>query len=206
MASSDSAPTIEATKPLSCIGGASNGAKHNEFTVECGFDHFGGDIGAVDHATTFEECMDSCEANEQCIVVSWVWGSCYMKNVKNDGLTVEHVWGAVRTARVTAASIEASITPLAVVDATPSLGVAKAATPTVTIDTTNTPSTDASDAPSEAAAVTNLVSEPSPGLLDSLSVLTPINDTLVRAPAPGVIPTPTSILAVELDRSIVAIR
>ncbi|KAJ8112249.1 hypothetical protein OPT61_g5343 [Boeremia exigua] len=77
-------PVDTAPKALSCIGKENDGAKYGQFTVECGVDHFAADIGAVPTTTTFEECMDACEANTDCVVVSWVWGSCYMKNAKNE--------------------------------------------------------------------------------------------------------------------------
>lgn len=85
--------------------------------------------------------MDTCEANGECVAVSWVWGTCYMKSAANPGQTgVEHVWGAVRPARVATSSVaveptatssassEASVVP----DITPSIEVTSSATPTPT--------------------------------------------------------------------------
>ena len=85
--------------------------------------------------------MDTCEANGECVTVSWVWGTCYMKSAANPGQTgVEHVWGAVRPARVATSSVaveptvtssacsEASVVP----DITSSIEVISSGTPTRT--------------------------------------------------------------------------
>lgn len=53
------------------------------FSVECAGNYWGADIGSVDGMTTFEECMDHCDANIECADVSWVWGACYVKNAVN---------------------------------------------------------------------------------------------------------------------------
>jgi hypothetical protein len=88
-------PTPEAPKVLTCAGeNNDNGKQYKNFEIECGNDHGGADIGAV----------------------SWVWGTCYMKSAANPGQTgVEHVWGAVRPARVASSSVvvEPTVTPSA---------------------------------------------------------------------------------------------
>ena len=139
-------------KALSCVDNAADSKTYKEFTVECGVDHWGADIGAVATTTTFEECMDACEANGECVVVSWVWGTCYMKNAKNEGQSVGHVWGAVRPARVAAATpvdADAAATPSADAAATPSADAAV----TPSADAAVTPSVDAAVTPSADAAV-----------------------------------------------------
>ena len=135
-------PAPEAPKALTCAGeNNDNGKQYKNFEIQCGNDHGGADIGAVPTTTTFEQCMDTCEANGECVAVSWVWGTCYMKSAANPGQTgVEHVWGAVRPARVATSSVaveptatssassEASVVP----DITPSIEVTSSATPTPT--------------------------------------------------------------------------
>jgi hypothetical protein len=110
-------PTPEAPKVLTCAGeNNDNGKQYKNFEIECGNDHGGADIGAVPTTTTFEQCMDACEENGECVAVSWVWGTCYMKSAANPGQTgVEHVWGAVRPARVASSSVvvEPTVTPSA---------------------------------------------------------------------------------------------
>ena len=159
--SSAIAPTPTPTA-LTCAGDNNdNGKMYKNFEIQCGNDHGGADIGAVPTTTTFEQCMDACEANGECVAVSWVYGTCYMKNAANPGQTgVEHVWGAVRPARVASSSVvDPTITPSAsseasvVPEITPSSEVSSSATPTptptesstlVTLTSSTTPTTESS--------------------------------------------------------------
>lgn len=43
---------------------------------------------------TFAACIESCAATDGCVDVSYVWGTCYMKNTLNDGGAAGHVWSA----------------------------------------------------------------------------------------------------------------
>ncbi|KAL1614919.1 hypothetical protein SLS54_009368 [Diplodia seriata] len=82
---------------LSCEGGASNGIKYTSakgtFLVECGLDYAGGDMGSSSTAS-FEACIEDCASTDGCIDVSYVYGSCYKKNVLNTGVAVDYVWSA----------------------------------------------------------------------------------------------------------------
>jgi predicted heme/steroid binding protein len=82
---------------LTCVNGESNGKTYTaknggKYQVECGIDYAGGDLHTVDSTTTFQTCMDACDATTGCIDVSWVTGSCYLKNVLNPALELSHVW------------------------------------------------------------------------------------------------------------------
>ncbi|KAH6644461.1 hypothetical protein C7974DRAFT_439803 [Boeremia exigua] len=184
--SSDATPTPAVPKALSCIDKASNGAKYKEFEVECGVDHWGADIGAVPTTTTFEECMDACEANTECAVVSWVWGSCYMKNAKNEGQNADHVWGAVRAARVpVVASSDAVITPSATPDASVTPVDSAVVTPTPAVDASVTPSEDAAIVtPTPAADASVTPSEDAAAITPTPVAVTPSPDAAAVTPPP----------------------
>jgi hypothetical protein len=61
------------------------------YTVECGVDYWGGDLSSV-QTSTFEACMDACDAATGCVDVSYSSGTCYMKNVLNTASTASWVW------------------------------------------------------------------------------------------------------------------
>jgi hypothetical protein len=90
----ESTPKVE---EFSCIDGKDNGKIYNapsgkRYTVECGIDHAGGDFLTVPHETTFQSCMDVCDGTPECVDVSWVWGTCYLKNTLTQGIELSHVW------------------------------------------------------------------------------------------------------------------
>jgi hypothetical protein len=75
----------------------SNGAIYTaknggSYKIECGLDYAGGDMQALDSAT-IELCMDACDRTDGCVDVSFVYGTCYLKNAINgDATPVGHVW------------------------------------------------------------------------------------------------------------------
>jgi predicted heme/steroid binding protein len=82
---------------FTCINGEANGKTYTatnggKYKIECGIDYAGGDLLTVDSTTTFQTCMDACDATTGCIDVSWVWGSCYLKNEVNTASELSHVW------------------------------------------------------------------------------------------------------------------
>ena len=83
---------------LSCLNPEDNGKTYTaknggQYKVECGLDYAGGDLQRVDAETTFQSCMDACDATTGCIDVSWVWGSCYMKSeLTATPAQLSHVW------------------------------------------------------------------------------------------------------------------
>lgn len=50
-----------------------------QYTIACGTDYAGNDIGFSTEAT-FADCINACDANPQCIDVSYVGENCYLKN------------------------------------------------------------------------------------------------------------------------------
>lgn len=133
--STPTVPTPEVPETLSCVGNKDDTKIRGNFTIQCGNDHAGADIGST--SGTFEECIDTCNANSECQAVSWVWGTCYMKNAVNDGQTgVSHVWGAVRTSALPSAPVPKSET-------TTSAPAEEIATPVPVAVTPSTPAVDA---------------------------------------------------------------
>ncbi|GAM86828.1 hypothetical protein ANO11243_048480 [Dothideomycetidae sp. 11243] len=62
------------------------------FQIECGVDHAGGDIGMV-YVETFQQCIEKCAANSQCVDVSLSGAACYLK--RSAGPSMQNaVWGA----------------------------------------------------------------------------------------------------------------
>ena len=81
---------------LSCVDGKDNGKSYaaksgGMYGVECGTDYGGGDMKSVG-TDTFEACMDACDVTAGCIDVSWVWGTCYLKDKIGTGSALGHVW------------------------------------------------------------------------------------------------------------------
>lgn len=82
-----------AAAPGSCGYIAKDGAKtytdsdNVQYTIQCGTDHNGGDIGAVG-AKDFVGCMAACDKTDKCISFSWVGGNgpgtCYLKGTVTD--------------------------------------------------------------------------------------------------------------------------
>lgn len=82
-----------AAAPGSCGYIAANGTNtytdsdNVQYTIQCGTDHNGGDIGAVG-AKDFVGCMDACDKKDKCIAFSWVGGNgpgtCYLKGSVTD--------------------------------------------------------------------------------------------------------------------------
>lgn len=174
--------------------------------------------------------MDACEANEKCIIVSWVWGSCYMKGEKNAGMPVEHVWGAVRAERVVASSSavesvaatstlsEAATTPTPT--ATESLAsdietitlseAVETLTPTLSADSTPvetvTPTASADATPSEVVDVVSPTLSPSEAAatLSEAAISTPteVVETVSATPTPSGATQPPSIRAFKPAQSL----
>lgn len=146
-------PTPEVSGALSCIDNKDDTKTRGNFTVQCGNDHAGADIGSI--SGTFEQCIDTCNANSECQAVSWVWGTCYMKNAINDGQTgLSHVWGAARTSPIPSASI-------AKPETTPSSSAEVIATPSSSaVETPTTPSVVATPTTAVSATPTVVPDEP----------------------------------------------
>jgi hypothetical protein len=165
-------PTPEAPKALTCAGeNNDNGKQYKNFEIECGNDHGGADIGAVPTTTTFEQCMDACEENGECVAVSWVWGTCYMKSAANPGQTgVEHVWGAVRPARVASSSVvvEPTVTPSASSEAS----VAPEITSSVEVSSSATPISSSTESSTLVTLTSSATPTPTPTESSTLVTMT----------------------------------
>lgn len=86
---SSTAPTVKPTpKAGSCgfiDGKTLTSSANNRYTIECGADHNGGDIGGGP-ANTFTDCADICDKVDKCIGYAWAGanggngpGTCYLK-------------------------------------------------------------------------------------------------------------------------------
>src|ERR1700748_1936899 len=75
--------------------GASNG---QQFRIECGIDHYGGDMPAPNgqSAATLDACIAQCIARSGCNSVQWAdkW-ACYLKSTVNAPSAKSNVWGAI---------------------------------------------------------------------------------------------------------------
>ena len=77
------ASTDATSTPLSCDNKAIDGTEYTTptgttYDIICGKEYGGGDLRGVS-APTFEDCLAACDAEAACIDVSYVPGSCYMK-------------------------------------------------------------------------------------------------------------------------------
>jgi hypothetical protein len=74
---------------------ASNG---EVYQVECGIDHWGGDMSAPNGQTaaTLDACIGQCAARPGCVSAQWLNKSaCYLKSTINPASVKSTVWGAV---------------------------------------------------------------------------------------------------------------
>ncbi|PNS15531.1 hypothetical protein CAC42_790 [Sphaceloma murrayae] len=80
---------------------ATNG---RDYVVECGIDHAGGNIGMA-YVGSFQECLERCAINAQCVSVALSGVACYLKG--NVGAVNQNsVWGAKEVGAVEASSIQ----------------------------------------------------------------------------------------------------
>ncbi|KAJ9622425.1 hypothetical protein H2203_006645 [Taxawa tesnikishii (nom. ined.)] len=83
---------------LSCVGNTSNGTTYQagtaSYTILCGVDYAGGDMGVVT-TSTFEQCIQTCHSATGCVDVSYVAGQCYLKNTLTTPVPNANVWTAV---------------------------------------------------------------------------------------------------------------
>jgi len=62
------------------------------FVIECGTDHLGGNLGMT-YVGSFQECVERCSTNPQCVDVSLSGAACYMKSSVGNAVDGP-VWGA----------------------------------------------------------------------------------------------------------------
>lgn len=123
------APSTPGTAPhttLSCENNASDGqtyqATGSKFTITCGKDYAGGDLLGLS-AASFEDCIQACDSNAECVNVAYVYGACYLKKEQNPAVSNTAVWGAVRNVASTATTNTAALT-----SASPTAGSATSST------------------------------------------------------------------------------
>lgn len=73
--------TAASSTVLSCPGSNNSTYVSNDlsFLIECGIDHAGGDLKAVD-ANSLQQCIDACATQNGCVDVSFLGAACYMKS------------------------------------------------------------------------------------------------------------------------------
>ncbi|KAF2152074.1 WSC-domain-containing protein [Myriangium duriaei CBS 260.36] len=77
---------------------ASNGTVYTTtngdgFLIECGIDHFSGDLSSVP-ANSFAGCLESCANTSGCLDVAFSGAVCYMKSTLTAPVYNENIWGA----------------------------------------------------------------------------------------------------------------
>jgi hypothetical protein len=122
------------------------------YTIECGRDHLGGDIGAKE-GKTFVDCMGICDKTKQCIAFAWTGGNghgtCFLKGkitTRNDNPDVSYAYkGSATHLSASASEIESISTVVSTV-------VVSIPTPT-TFNSVVSPVTSASDSSSSSGRV-----------------------------------------------------
>jgi hypothetical protein len=90
-------PTTTSTS-LSCP--ASNntiyvGPSGNNFLIECGIDHQGGDMSSAS-VSSFKACVDLCDKTAGCVDVSLSGAACYLKKTLGAAIANSGILGAKR--------------------------------------------------------------------------------------------------------------
>ncbi|GAB1743163.1 hypothetical protein NU219Hw_g9019t1 [Hortaea werneckii] len=94
--SSSTATSTATPVSASCqqLGDEYTDASNRTYTVQCGFDHQGGDLKAV-NSNSFQGCFPQCDATAGCVGFAYVGGSgpgtCYLKNQVTTGNTNSNV-------------------------------------------------------------------------------------------------------------------
>lgn len=110
--SGETGSQVSSTK-LSCDGNTSDGkiykATNDNFEITCGKDYAGGDLLGLG-TSTFEECIQACDAHAECVNVAYVSGGCYLKKDQKPAVDSAAVWGAVRKPATATATASATAT------------------------------------------------------------------------------------------------
>lgn len=72
-------------------------ATGGEYQIACNLDHYGNDI-SFDQKDSITECIDECDAVDDCIDVTWNVENknCYLKGSLSEGYTQEGVINALK--------------------------------------------------------------------------------------------------------------
>ncbi|KAF2239089.1 WSC-domain-containing protein [Viridothelium virens] len=65
----------------------------DQFVIECGIDHVGGDLG-VNTTNTFQDCINACSTISGCVDVSLSGVACYLKSTLTSGSANANIYGA----------------------------------------------------------------------------------------------------------------
>jgi hypothetical protein len=71
------------------------GPKGNKFLIECGIDHRGGDMKSAS-VSSFQACVDLCDATAGCVDVSLSGAACYLKSTLGAAIANSGILGAKR--------------------------------------------------------------------------------------------------------------
>jgi hypothetical protein len=94
----DVATTTAEASPISssscdAVNGTIFSTSKGDFIIECGIDRYGMDLVIDNGVQSFEDCINTCAATDDCVDVSWN-GNCYMKNGVGVPYASNDVWGA----------------------------------------------------------------------------------------------------------------
>ncbi|KAI0203467.1 WSC domain-containing protein [Astrocystis sublimbata] len=118
---STTSASTASSSPVTCPGSdgktytASSG---EEFLLQCGTDHAGGDIGALGLGS-YQECLEACARRDGCVALAHIGGACYLKGsigaeVKN-GVSGAILKSAATTTTTTTTTATATASPAPVV-------------------------------------------------------------------------------------------
>lgn len=107
-----------ANNRISCVNNKSDGTVYTapsgaQFTIECGVDYFGGDMGNL-YAETMEICLDACDDASGCVDVAYAGKYCYLKHSLEPGQSNGGVWGARKLSSDAAVTSTTTTTVIAV--------------------------------------------------------------------------------------------
>lgn len=108
-ATSAAAAAPTSTGAPTCEHNASDGTSFlagsgSVWEIICGREYYGGDLRRETHGT-FQACIESCDADTECVDVSYVGQDCWMKKAVSGSLVhAAHVWTAKRTRNAPSAS------------------------------------------------------------------------------------------------------
>ncbi|KXT05837.1 hypothetical protein AC578_1103 [Pseudocercospora eumusae] len=122
-AATSTSVSAPSTTPVACP--ASNSTQYTAtngktFLIECGIDHYGGDIKDV-WAANFTHCIESCSTTTGCVNVALAGTACYMKS--SVGAAVYNGVLGAKLVTSTAASATPTVIPNRVVESSASCAV-----------------------------------------------------------------------------------
>ncbi|MCJ1332648.1 hypothetical protein MMC10_009341, partial [Thelotrema lepadinum] len=173
-----------------CVNDQSNGQQYTAtsgaiFDIICGVDYYGGDLTSLG-ADTFGSCIEACTANAQCVDVSYLGTTCYLKSVLNSPNTYSSVWTAkLHSANSVSTTSSSSTTPSGTTTVPPTTTTTPSSTSTIPpstttpSSTTTTTATTTSTTPSTTMSTIATTSSPSTTTTPS----TPTTTTTTTTPA-----------------------